>query len=152
MLRADDARDVGHGQIARLSRRHVKRIHAVVGVVLIGLPRAAEIERLLQHHDGGPAVFEGDLNVVGEFEGFVPGQGDVGLKRRRIPPPRDRLPVGDEAASLTVLHQLRRVSQVRVRRVTFITAEVWILLQIERDRDTLVKKKAYIKKECLLWK
>lgn len=49
--------------------------------------------------------------------------------------PCDRLPIGEQAVAFFILHQLRRMSQVWVRGVTLVTAQVWVLLEKEMDTE-----------------
>lgn len=128
LLSADDPREVCRRKVTHPFWLHVEGVQAVVSVELVGLPGAPMIHGLIQHHDGGTAVFERDLHVVCELQTLVPGHGDVGQQGLWVAAPGDGLPVSDEAVAFTVLHQLRRVRQVRVRGVTLITTQVWVLL------------------------
>lgn len=78
LLGADDPRDVGGRQVAHAPGGHVEDVRAVVGEELVGLPRAPVVHGLIQNHDGGAAIFEGDLNVIRQLQTLVPGHGDVG--------------------------------------------------------------------------
>lgn len=93
------------------------------------IPFFTSVQGFLQHHAGWSAILKGECDVVNQLQTFVPWQTDVGQQWLRIPGPCDRLPVGDEASPLPVSHQLWWVRQVRAGGITFITAEVWVLLQ-----------------------
>lgn len=132
LLGADDPRDVGGREVAHSFGGHVEGVQAVVGVELIGLPGPAVVHGFIQHHDGGTAIFEGDLDVIRELQALVPGHADVRQQGLRVASPGDRLPVGDRSSALVVLHQLRRVGKVGVGRITLIAAQVWVLLQVTK--------------------
>lgn len=99
------------------------------------------VHGLIQYHDGRTAVLKGDLDVVCELQTLVPRHGDVGQQGLWVASPCDCLPVGDKAVAFTVLHQRRRMSQVWVRGITLVTAQVWVLLQerIRQSRETSVR-------------
>lgn len=87
------------------------------------------IHGLIHYHDSRTAVLKGDLDVVRELQTLVPGHGDVSQQGLWVSSPCDCLPVGEQAVTFTVLHQLRRVGQVWVGGITLVTAQVWVLLK-----------------------
>lgn len=93
------------------------------------MPSPPVVQRLLQHHDGGPAVLEGYHDVVRQLDALVPGQRDVGQQWLRVPAPRHALPVRGQPFVLAVEHELGWVGQVGVGGIALVAAQVRVLLE-----------------------
>lgn len=129
VLSADDVQQGVLRQVLHCFGLHGEGIQAVSGIELVGLPGSSVIQRLLKDHLLGSARLEGEDDVIGQFNGLVPGQRDVDQKGFGVLLPGCGLPEGCGVTALGVKHELRRVGELLRAGVTFIVAHVGVLLQ-----------------------